>query len=174
VHGAPEHHCERGELPVDWLESNSWAAWLALALALGAIEAATVDFVFIMLAGGATAGAAAGALGAPFPVQVVAAVAVAAALLVLVRPEMKKRMLASSAQVALGTEAYLGRSGRATTEVTSTGGRVSIGGEEWSARLVEGALPVASGGQVQVVSIDGATAVVAPATTPEDVIGPAS
>lgn len=158
---------------MDWLEANSWAAWLALALALGAVEAATVDFVFIMLAGGAAAGGAAAALGAPFAAQVVVAVAVAALLLGLVRPEIKKRMLAGSAQVALGTAAYVGRTAEVTSEVTPDGGRVRIGGEEWSARLVPDALPVAMGGRVRVVSIDGATAVVAPAARPEDTVGPA-
>ena len=54
---------------MDWLIDNWWLAWLGLAIVL-AIEAATVDFVFLMPAGGAAAGAAA-ALGAPFPLQVV-------------------------------------------------------------------------------------------------------
>ena len=31
----------------------SWVVWLGLAVALGAVEVATVDFVFVMLAGGA-------------------------------------------------------------------------------------------------------------------------
>ncbi|QQS00601.1 MAG: NfeD family protein [Austwickia sp.] len=157
---------------MDWLEANSWAAWLALALALGAVEAATVDFVFIMLAGGAAAGGVAAAVGAPFAAQVVTAVAVAALLLGLVRPEIKKRMLAGSAQVALGTAAYVGRHAEVTSEVTADRGRVRIGGEEWSARLASDALPVAIGGRVRVVSIDGATAVVAPAARPEDTVGP--
>ena len=72
-----------------------------------------------------------------------------------------------------GTASYVGRSAEATSEVTPQGGRVRIGGEEWSARLVPDALPVAPGGQLRVVSIDGATAVVAPATAPEDRVGPA-
>lgn len=156
---------------MDWLESNSWAAWLALALALGAVEAATVDFVFIMLAGGAAAGGAAAAFGAPFPIQVVVAVVVATALLGLVRPEIKRRMLAGSPQVAMGTASYVGRTAEVTSEVTATGGRVRIGGEEWSARLVADALPVPVGAEVQVVTIDGATAVVAPGTQ-QDELGP--
>ena len=39
---------------MDWLGDNPWLAWLGVALVLAAIEAATVDFVFIMLAGGRT------------------------------------------------------------------------------------------------------------------------
>lgn len=158
---------------MDWLEANSWASWLALALALGAVEAATVDFVFIMLAGGAAAGSVTAAVGAPFPAQVLVAVIVAAALLGLVRPEMKKRLTAGSPQVAMGTAAYAGRTGEATAEITRTGGRVRIGGEDWSARLADDALPIASGGQVEVVRIEGATALVKPAQAPKDTLGPA-
>ncbi|MDO5711763.1 MAG: NfeD family protein, partial [Micrococcales bacterium] len=40
----------------EWLQGNEWAAWLAVALILGVVEAATVDLVFLMLAGGALAG----------------------------------------------------------------------------------------------------------------------
>ena len=48
---------------MDWFADNPWLAWLGLALILAAIEAATVDFVFLMLAGGAAAGAAASRSG---------------------------------------------------------------------------------------------------------------
>ena len=41
---------------MDWLNDNAWLGWLGLAIALAAIEVATVDFVFVMLAGGALAG----------------------------------------------------------------------------------------------------------------------
>ena len=47
------------------------------AASASASEAATVDFVFVMLFGGALVGAAAAALGAPVVVQIVLAVAVA-------------------------------------------------------------------------------------------------
>ena len=52
---------------MDWLIDNWWLAWLGLAIVLAAIEAATVDFVFLMFAGGAAAGAVAAALGALVP-----------------------------------------------------------------------------------------------------------
>ena len=40
---------------MEWLGDNPWLGWLGIGLALAAIEAATVDFVFVMLAGGALA-----------------------------------------------------------------------------------------------------------------------
>jgi membrane protein implicated in regulation of membrane protease activity len=63
---------------MDWLTENFWLAWIGIALVLAAIEAATVDFVFVMFAGGALAGAVAAGSAASFPVQVVVAVAVVA------------------------------------------------------------------------------------------------
>ncbi len=66
---------------MDWFAGNPWLAWVGIALVLAAIEAATVSFVFLMLAGGALAAAVVSALGAPFPVQVLVGVVVAALLL---------------------------------------------------------------------------------------------
>ncbi|GAB77420.1 Membrane protein implicated in regulation of membrane protease activity [Austwickia chelonae] len=151
---------------MDWLDQNAWAAWLALALVLGAIEAATVDFVFIMLAGGAGAGGIAALAGASFPVQVLSSVVVACTLLILVRPEVKKRLFSSGAPVVLGVAAYVGRQAEVTQEITAAGGRILLAGEEWSARLEQDVPSVPVGSRVNVVAIDGAVAVVAPDDSP--------
>ena len=87
-----------------------WLAWVGVALAFAAIEAATVDFVFLMLAGGALGGSAAAAVGAPFVVQVVAAVAVSGVLLGVGRPWAKRRFATRPEGVVMGTAAYIGRS----------------------------------------------------------------
>ena len=42
---------------MDWLSDNLWAGWLALAVALGALELVSLDLFLIMLAGGAVVGA---------------------------------------------------------------------------------------------------------------------
>ncbi|MEP7161469.1 MAG: NfeD family protein [Dermatophilaceae bacterium] len=158
---------------MDWLQDNAWAAWLGLALVLGVVEAATVDFIFLMLAGGALAGVAASALGAPFPVQVITAAIASVAFLVVVRPIAKRRLDDStrSRSLLVGPQAYIGREAQVLHEVTRIDGRVRIAGEDWSARLVDGALPVAVGDHVEVVAIEGATVVVAPHRAVQD--GPA-
>ncbi|HRW17253.1 MAG TPA: hypothetical protein P5181_00235 [Dermatophilaceae bacterium] len=69
----------------------SWVVWVAVAFALGALEAATVDHVFLMLAGGAVAGALAAGVGQPFAVQAGVAVVVSILLLRLVRPRLTRR-----------------------------------------------------------------------------------
>lgn len=159
-------------------ENYGWLAWVAVALALGAIEAATVDFVFLMLAGGALGGAAAAALGAGFPLQVVAAVAVSGVLLGVVRPRAKARLTRSGTRVAMGTASYAGRSATVIEAVTGSSGRVQIGGATWSAKGLDGEESEA-GSEVRVVRIEGATAVVtgmappdAPPPGPSDAAGP--
>ncbi|MEO9151534.1 MAG: NfeD family protein [Lapillicoccus sp.] len=139
-------------------DGYAWLAWVAAALALGAIEAATVDFVFLMLAGGALGGAAAAALGAGFPLQVVVAVAVSGVLLGVARPRAQARFTPANRSV-MGTASYAGRSAIVTETVTGSSGRVKIGGDTWSAKALDGEEPVA-GAEVWVVRIDGATAVV--------------
>ena len=146
-------------------DNYGWLAWVALALALGAIEAATVDFVFLMLAGGALGGAAAAAFGVSFPVQAIVAVVVAGILLSLVRPWAKRRLLVRPEGVKMGTAGYVGRSGFVLEAVTGSSGRVKLGGETWSAKTTDGQEPQ-PGDEVRVVAIDGATAVVTRVTPP--------
>ena len=68
--------------------------------------------------------------------------------------------------------ALIGRSATTITAVDDGGGRVRLGGEEWSARLAPdaqgGGTRLEAGARVTVTEIDGAVAVVAPATTPAD------
>jgi membrane protein implicated in regulation of membrane protease activity len=145
---------------MDWFAENPWLAWLGLALILAAIEAATVDFVFLMLAGGAAAGAAASALGLPVPGQVVVAVVVAGLLLLVVRPIITRKFMVAEASHGIGAHGLVGRSGRVLQAVTATDGRVKVGGETWSARIPKGDATCQPGQEVRVVSIEGATVIV--------------
>lgn len=145
---------------MEWIGDNLWLAWMGVALVLVAIEAATVDFVFVMLAGGALAGALTAALGAPVWVQVVVAVIVALLLIGVVRPLVKRQFMDSEASHGIGASGLTGRLGRVVETVTETDGRVKLAGETWSARVPEGAPPCEPGEEVRVVAIDGATAVV--------------
>lgn len=148
---------------MDWLTDNFWLAWLGIALVLAAIEAATVDFVFLMFAGGAVAGAVAAAMGLSFPLQVVIAVAVSLLLLFVVRPLIKRQLLDGEVDHRIGASGLVGREARVLQAVTDTDGRIKLAGETWSARLAEGSTTVAAGGDVRVIAIQGATAIVVPA-----------
>ncbi len=149
---------------MDWLTDHPVLGWVALALVLGAVEVATVDLIFAMLAGGALAGALAAALGAGVVVQVLAAVAVSLLLLGVVRPLLRRRLYDEGGTASLtGTAAHVGREALVVETVTATGGRIRLAGEVWSARAAptapDGLLP---GRTVRVTAIEGATAVVTP------------
>ncbi|HEX6918505.1 MAG TPA: NfeD family protein [Phycicoccus sp.] len=151
---------------MDWLTDNFWLAWLGIAIVLAAVEAATVDFVFVMFAGGALCGAIAAALGAPFWLQVVVAVAAALLLLALVRPMIRRKFLHGEVDHRIGAAGLVGRRAWVLQSVTETDGRVKLAGETWSARLAEGSPPAGPGDEVRVIAIHGATAIVA--TIPPD------
>lgn len=145
---------------MEWMLDNMWLVWLGLALAFAAIEAATVDFTFVMLAGGALVGAIAALLGAPLVVQIVVALIVAVLLLGIIRPIVKRTFLDSEASRGIGAEALMGRLGVVTESVSPSGGRVKVAGDIWSARTIEGGPTLAADDHVRVISIDGATLVV--------------
>lgn len=139
-----------------------WLWWVGLALALGVIEMLTVDLMFLMLAGGAVAGGVVGALGAPLWAQVLLAVIVAGLLLLLVRPFAKRRLEAHTPKTDTNAAAHVGRTATVVADVTQRAGRVKLHGEVWTARTADPGAVLPIGTTVEVVRIDGATAVVTP------------
>jgi membrane protein implicated in regulation of membrane protease activity len=61
-----------------------------------------------------------------------------------------------------GVEALVGRTAYVVQEVSGREGTVRIGGEEWTARALDESLVIPAGATVDVIQIDGATAVVYP------------
>ena len=143
----------------DWLGDNAWAGWLGIAVVLGIVETTTLDLVFLMLAGGALAGAAAAAVGAPLLLQAVVAVVATAALLGVVRP-VAKRHLRTPIVARTGVAALVGRDALVTQQVDAHSGQVKLAGEIWSAVAYDPSAVIPVGATVDVVRIDGATAVV--------------
>ena len=147
---------------MEWLTENPWVAWVGVALILAAIEAATVDFVFVMFAGGALAGALAAAVGGNIAVQVIVAILVAGLLLFVVRPIVKRKFTDGEHDHHIGASGLVGREARVLQTVTDTDGRIKLAGETWSARVAEGSQALRPGDDVRVIAIHGATAIVAP------------
>jgi membrane protein implicated in regulation of membrane protease activity len=145
---------------MEWFGDYGWLAWVGLALVLGAIEVASVDFVFLMLAGGALAGGVLAAVDAPFAAQVIVAVGVAGALLLMVRPIVKTRFMVPEGHGDIGAVAQVGRTALVLQTVTEHDGRVKLGGETWSARTAPDTAACLPGQEVRVVAIEGATAIV--------------
>ena len=147
----------------------AWLWWLGASLVMGVIETLTADLTFLMFAGGALGGAVAAALGAPLWIQVLVFAVISVLLLVAIRPWAKRRLTEGTPDMRTNAEALIGREAIALTAVDVHGGRIRLGGEEWSARLAPatqgGVTRLEAGASVTVTQIDGAVAVVAPATT---------
>jgi membrane protein implicated in regulation of membrane protease activity len=139
----------------------TWIIWLILAAVLGVVELLTVTLTLGLIAVAAAVAAVVGALGVPVPLQIVAFVLAAGAGLGLVRP-IAKRHLKQPPPLRTGTAALVGRSALVQQEVNGHHGRVRIGGEEWSARCYDETLVIPVGATVDVIQIEGATALVYP------------
>ena len=147
---------------MDWLGDNLWAGWLALAIALGVAELASLDLILLMLAVGAVVGAVSAGLGLPFVLQILLAGGASVAMLALVRPSVVKR-LHSGPELQLGHSKLVGRQALVTEEVTSMNpGRVKLAGEIWSAQPYDDSLTIKAGETVEVLAMKGATVYVHP------------
>jgi membrane protein implicated in regulation of membrane protease activity len=138
---------------------DAWVWWLVGAAALGIPLVVTAMPELGMLAVGAVAGAIAAALGGDVVVQVLVFVAVSVALLAVVRP-IAARHRSQRPQLVTGVEALKGRQAVVLERVDGSGGRVKLAGEIWSARALDTDRTYEVGQQVDVVDIEGATAIV--------------
>lgn len=91
--------------------------------------------------------------------QVLTFVAVSAGLLVVVRP-IAYRQMQKGPQVKMGIEALKGATAVVAEQVDGEGGRIKLNGEIWSARALNPGSVYSPGQQVDVVEIQGATALV--------------
>lgn len=133
--------------------------WLVAAVGLGIPLVITAMPEFAMFAVGALAGAAASGLGGHIVVQVVVFAVVSVALLVFVRPIAYRNL--QRPEQRSGVDALRGKRAVVLERVDGgAGGRIKLGGEIWSARALEHDRVFDPGQQVDVVEIDGATAVV--------------
>jgi membrane protein implicated in regulation of membrane protease activity len=140
---------------------HSWIIWLIIAAVLGTAEIATTTLAFGLVGGAALVAAGAGFLGGNAAVQFGAFVAASAAGLGVARP-FAMRHLRHPPLLRTGTAALVGRTGYVLEEVSEHGGRVRIGGEEWSARPYDETLVIPAGTKVDVLQIEGASALVYP------------
>ncbi len=132
--------------------------WLLAAFALGAAEMAVSGLVLGMISGGALAATVAALLHGGLLVETLVFTFVSLGLLVFVRP-LARRHLARGPGLVSGTAGLVGATAVVISDVDSVNGRVKLGGEIWSARSYDETVHPA-GTNVQVLSIDGATAIV--------------
>jgi membrane protein implicated in regulation of membrane protease activity len=135
-----------------------WGWWVLGVFVLLGIETLSLDLVFASLAVGAVAGAVTAALGAPLIGQFLAAGAVALLSLLLLRP-LGLRLLRTEG-TKTNVHALIGSSALVVERVDGRSGRVKIGGEVWSARTTQPGATFGAGEDLEVIAIEGATAVV--------------
>jgi membrane protein implicated in regulation of membrane protease activity len=136
-----------------------WLAWLGLAVVLGIVEVTSLSLVFAMLSVGALAAAATAMVSGSFVLEVAVAVVVSIAMLAVVRP-LAMQHLRTPAALRTGVAALVGKQGLVLEPVDANGGRVKIKGEVWSARALNPTARYEIGSSVEIMEIDGATAVV--------------
>jgi membrane protein implicated in regulation of membrane protease activity len=98
-------------------------------------------------------------MGTGVPVQVAAGLVATVAGLALLRP-VALRHLRQTPELRTGTAALVGRDAVVLARVDTNGGQVKLAGEVWSARAMDGLSVFEVGNEVQVLKIDGATALV--------------
>ncbi|GAA2998119.1 NfeD family protein [Kitasatospora sp. NPDC058063] len=138
---------------------DSWIWWLLAAAGLGIPLVLTAMPEFAMFAVGALAAAVVAALGGGVVAETLTFVVVSVALVVFVRP-IAYRQLQKGPQVKMGIEALQGATAVVAETVDGEGGRIKLNGEIWSARALHPGQVYQPGQQVDVVEIQGATALV--------------
>jgi membrane protein implicated in regulation of membrane protease activity len=139
----------------------AWLVWLILAVVLGIAEIFSLTAALGILGGAALITSGFAALGLPLPVQLVVFTVASVVGMVLVRPVAFRHMHQPQLQ-RFGVDALVGQQAYVLQEVTGLGGRVRIGGEEWTARAYDDTLVIPVGAIVDVMQISGSTALVYP------------
>lgn len=138
----------------------SWWLWVILAVVLAVGEIFTPGLFFLgPVAIAAAIAALAAAVGLGSVLSTVVFIAAALGSLLFLRP-IARRHVHLPAISRTGTAALVGRKAVVTRRVDAAGGRVRIGGEEWTARPYLDGDAFDEGASVEVAEIQGATALV--------------
>jgi membrane protein implicated in regulation of membrane protease activity len=137
-----------------------WVIWAIAAAALAGGEVLTLGFFLGLLALGAAVAAIAGAVGLSVELQVALFAVTSVASLAFIRP-IALRHLKTPARLKSGTAALVGTRAIVLERVDADRGQVKIGGEIWTARAYDEDDVFEPGARVDVMMIDGATALVA-------------
>jgi membrane protein implicated in regulation of membrane protease activity len=136
------------------------ALWLIAAVLLAIGELLTPGLFFLGPVALAAVGAAVTAgIGGGILLQLIVFIGVSVASLAFLRP-IARRHIHMPALTRTGTAALVGTKAVVLQRVDANGGRVRIGGEEWSARAFFEGQTLEAGARVEVAKIEGATALV--------------
>ncbi len=145
-----------------------WMLWILVAVACVVLEVVSVQIVMAYFGIGALAAAGAAALDTSTVVQIAVFALVSLILLFLTRPVVMRRM--QPASVPSSVHALTGKRGIVTIAIDNdaNAGQIRVGTEHWTARTPNEGEVVPVDSRVEVLEINGVTAlvkVVAPAST---------
>jgi membrane protein implicated in regulation of membrane protease activity len=137
-----------------------WVIWMVAAAALAGGEMLTLSLFLGPLSLAAILAALVALAGGSVELQVAAFAAGSVASLAIVRP-IARRHLRTPARIRTGAAALIGQTATVLERVDREHGMVKIGGEVWTARTYDEDHVIEPGARVEVLKIDGATALVA-------------
>lgn len=138
-----------------------WVWWLVVAAGLAAAEMFTLTLVLALVAVGAVLAAGVALLGGDVTWQLAVFALASAGLVGFVRP-VARRHLRQPLEIRTGVAALVGRQAVVVERTNGSGGRVKLAGEIWSARTYDPGHVLQPGTPVDVIEIEGATALVYP------------
>lgn len=137
-----------------------WAIWAIVAAVLAAGELATTGLFFLApVALAALAAVIVAAAGGDLAVQLIVFIIGTALGLLVLRP-VARRHLRVPPELRTGIAALPGARATVLNRIDARGGTVRIGGDVWTARAYIEGSEIEPGATVEVVKIDGATALV--------------
>jgi membrane protein implicated in regulation of membrane protease activity len=138
----------------------AWLIWALAAVLLAVGEIFTPGLFFLgPVALAAVAAGVSAAVGLGLVIQLLVFIGGSVASVLVLRP-IARAHLHMPAALRTGTAALEGAKAVVLQRVDADGGRVRIGGEEWSARAYMEGQVLEPGTRVEVVKIEGATALV--------------
>jgi membrane protein implicated in regulation of membrane protease activity len=137
----------------------AWVVWTIVAAVCAGAEAVTLTLILGFVAVAAAVALLVAVLGGPIAVQLVAFILGTGALIGLARPIVKSH-LHTPPELTTGIDALIGKPALVIERVDAHHGQVKIGGELWSARPYLDDQVFEPGASVDVVKIQGATALV--------------
>jgi membrane protein implicated in regulation of membrane protease activity len=139
---------------------NAWVLWAVLAVALAVGEILTPGLFFLgPVALAAIAAGIVALAGIGGAVQLIVFIVGALASVAVLRP-IARAHIKVPPLLRTGTAALIGAKAVVVQRVDADGGRVRLGGEEWSARAYLDDQVLEPGTRVEVAKIEGATALV--------------
>jgi membrane protein implicated in regulation of membrane protease activity len=138
---------------------DDWVLWMIAAGALAVGEIFTLGLFLGPIAVAAVVAAGVALAGGGVALQLLVFSLVSVAAVAALRP-VARRHLHTPAQLRTGVPALVGSRAVVLERVDANGGCVKIGGEVWTARAYDEDHVIEPGTRVEVLKIDGATALV--------------